>query len=89
MKDPIVEEIHAIRRQIAKECGYDMHRLLKRQQAIFAAWKGKKATEPFHPEWRPPRAQMLAEAGVKYEERVVVKGGRGGRRAEAGWRERN
>jgi hypothetical protein len=74
VKDPIVEEIHAIRRQIAKECGYDMHRLLKRQQAIFAAWKGKKATEPFHPEWRPPRAQMVAEAGVKYE---VKSGGEG------------
>jgi hypothetical protein len=26
-KDPIVEEIHAIRRKIAKECGYDIHRI--------------------------------------------------------------
>ena len=29
-KDPIVEEIHAIRRQIAKECNYDLEQVVER-----------------------------------------------------------
>jgi len=29
-KDPIVEEIHAIRRQIAKECNYDLKQIVDR-----------------------------------------------------------
>ncbi len=29
-KDPIVEEIHAIRRQIAKECNYDLKQIVER-----------------------------------------------------------
>ena len=29
-KDPIVEEIHAIRRQIAKECNYDLRQIVER-----------------------------------------------------------
>jgi len=38
-KDPIVEEIHAIRRQIAKECGHDLHR-------VFALLKEGEAEHP-------------------------------------------
>jgi hypothetical protein len=29
-KDPIVEEIHAIREQIARECDYDLKRIMDR-----------------------------------------------------------
>jgi hypothetical protein len=29
-KDPIVEQIHAIRKQIAKECDYDLRRIMER-----------------------------------------------------------
>jgi len=29
-KDPIVEEIHAIREQIARECNYDLKRIMER-----------------------------------------------------------
>ena len=29
-KDPIVEDIHAIRRQIAKECNYDLQQIVDR-----------------------------------------------------------
>jgi hypothetical protein len=29
-KDPIVEEIHAIREQIARECDYDMRKIMER-----------------------------------------------------------
>ena len=29
-KDPIVEEIHSIRRQIAEECNYDLDRIIGR-----------------------------------------------------------
>jgi hypothetical protein len=66
MKDPIVEEVHAIRRQIAQECGYDMHNFFERQKAIFAQWKGKKVTKPFHPEWRAPTPAVVAEGKTEY-----------------------
>ncbi len=39
-EDPIVEEIHAVRRRIAGECGYDLTRimdLLRRREAEHAA----------------------------------------------------
>jgi len=29
-KDPIVEEIHAVREQIARECDYDLKRIMDR-----------------------------------------------------------
>ena len=67
MKDPIVEEVRAIRRKIAEECDYDMHKLFERQKAIFAQWKGKKVTEPFHPEWRAPHVAAVAEKRAKYD----------------------
>ena len=28
--DPLVEEIHSIRKRLSKECGYDLNRLLER-----------------------------------------------------------
>ena len=32
--DPIVEEIHAIRKKICEECDYDFHRLTERYQKL-------------------------------------------------------
>ncbi len=29
-RDPIVEEIHAVRRRIARECKYDLRRIVER-----------------------------------------------------------
>ena len=70
MKDPIVEEVCAIRRKIAEECGYDLHRLFERQKKIFAEWGGKKVTAPFHPEWRAPKATAaVAEERSEYGKR--------------------
>lgn len=66
MKDPIVEEVRAIRRRIAEECDYDLHKLFERQKAVFAEWKGKKVAAPFHPEWRAPHAAAVAESSAKY-----------------------
>ncbi|HUT37511.1 MAG TPA: hypothetical protein VNE39_28790 [Planctomycetota bacterium] len=45
MKDPIVDEIHAIREQIAAECGYDLHRMMTRQREVLKRWKGKVVTK--------------------------------------------
>ncbi|MBI2266489.1 MAG: hypothetical protein HYU64_15215 [Armatimonadetes bacterium] len=33
-KDPIVEEIHKVREEIARECGYDPEKIFKRIQAL-------------------------------------------------------
>lgn len=42
MKDPIAEEIHQIRAQMAKDCGYDMHRLFKMQEAEHEKWQRRR-----------------------------------------------
>ena len=65
-EDPIVAEVHKIREKLAKECGYDIAKMSERHRRIFRAWKGKKMTKPFHPEWRPPRAAAVAEGKVEY-----------------------
>jgi hypothetical protein len=33
-KDPVVEEVRAAGAKIAKECGYDLHRMIKRFRRI-------------------------------------------------------
>jgi len=66
-RDPIVAEVRRIRRQIAKECGGDVQRFSSRQEAVFAKWKGRKVTEPFHPEWHAPHAAAVAEERAKHE----------------------
>ena len=33
-KDPVVEEVRAAGAKIAKECGYDLHRMIKRFRQI-------------------------------------------------------
>jgi len=44
-KDPIVEEVRAIRQEIAEECGYDLHRVLERDREVLKQWKGKVVTK--------------------------------------------
>ena len=48
-EDPIVEEIHAVRRRIARDCDYDMVRimdLLRKREAEHAARPERKAELP-------------------------------------------
>ena len=40
-KDPIVEEIRAIREQIAKDCSYDIRKIVKRLQRKEKAHRGR------------------------------------------------
>ena len=35
-KDPIVEEIHAVREQVARECDYDLNQIIARLLFTFA-----------------------------------------------------
>ena len=44
-KDPIVEEVHEIRRKLAAECGHDPRRRLERQREVLKQWKGKAVTK--------------------------------------------
>ncbi len=40
-KDPIVEEIHAVREQIARECDYDLRRIMDRLRKKEGAHVGR------------------------------------------------
>jgi len=42
-KDPIVEEVRAIREKLAAECGYDLHKMLERDREVLKHWQGKIA----------------------------------------------
>ena len=64
--DPIVTEVRRIREQLARECDFDIGKLLEKDREFFRRWKGKKVTEPFHPEWRAPRTAAVAESREKY-----------------------
>jgi hypothetical protein len=44
-KDPIVEEVRAIRKQIAAECDYDWRKILQRERETLKRWKGKVVTK--------------------------------------------
>ena len=44
-KDPIVEEVRAVRQQIAEECWYDPKRMVERQLEILKKWKRKVVTK--------------------------------------------
>jgi hypothetical protein len=44
-KDPIVEEVRAIREKIFAECGYDIRKLIAREREILKRWKGKVVTK--------------------------------------------
>jgi len=41
--DPIVKAVRDARERIAAECGYDLHKMLRRQQEVMRRWKGKVA----------------------------------------------
>jgi hypothetical protein len=43
-KDPIIEEIHAVREEIARAAGYDIERILEAARARQAA-SGRKAVQ--------------------------------------------
>jgi predicted HicB family RNase H-like nuclease len=40
-KDPIVEEVHAIRAKIAAECDYDLHRISERAKEFMKRFEGQ------------------------------------------------
>ena len=64
--DPIVDEVRRIREQLARECDFDIGKLLAKDRDFFRRWKGKKVTKPFHPEWRAPGIPAVAEEKVPY-----------------------
>ena len=66
MNDPIVAEVRRIREEIARECEFDMHKLFELQKRVYDEWKGKKVLAPFHPEWRAPKAAVVAEDHATY-----------------------
>ena len=43
-KDPIVEEIRAIRERTAAECDFDFHKINQRGREILKHWRGKVVT---------------------------------------------
>lgn len=47
-RDPIVEEIHRIRKKMWEECGGDFDKLVAR-------WKAAEARDKDHPILKPPR----------------------------------
>ncbi len=54
-KDPIVEEIHAVRRQIAKECNHDIRQVVERLREKEKRHKGR-LTFPKHGVGKKPKA---------------------------------
>ena len=40
-KDPIVEEIHTVREQIARECDYDLKKIIKRLRKKEEEYSGR------------------------------------------------
>ena len=66
-KDPIVEEVRAIREKLWREWKALPGGIAQGQREAFKHWKGKKVTKPFHPEWRAPHAPAVAEGRAKYE----------------------
>lgn len=64
--DPIVAEVRRIREDLARECDFDIGKLLEKDREFFRQWKGKKVTTPFHPEWRVHGAAAVAEPKPDY-----------------------
>ena len=58
--DPIVDEVYAIRAQIAEECGYDVRRIAERAQAAAERIPGLKFITM--EEMRDRRRRRLAAA---------------------------
>jgi hypothetical protein len=51
--DPIIEELHAIRRKLAAECGNDLHKIVLRAAQRQKQAKHLQAVQP-----QPPTTQM-------------------------------
>jgi hypothetical protein len=56
-RDPIIEEIHQIRRKMLAECGGDFDKLFDRLMAAQAKRKGRLVSEPPRPKKRPVAAK--------------------------------
>jgi hypothetical protein len=56
-RDPIVEEIHEIRRKIMEECGNDPRRYFARLRAAEAKDKDRLVSKPAHTKRRPTAAK--------------------------------
>lgn len=56
-RDPIVEEIHEIRRKIMEECGNDPRRYFARLKAAEAKDRGSLASKPPRRKRRPVAAK--------------------------------
>ena len=65
-KDPIVEEVRAIREKLWREWKVSPGGITRRQREVFDQWKGKKVTAPFHSEWQAPHAKAVAEDKPHY-----------------------
>jgi len=67
MKDPIIEEVRANRAILTRECGGTLKLFLAQERDFFAQWKGKKNTNPLHPEWCPTSCVgAVAEGQAEY-----------------------
>jgi len=66
-KDPIVEEVRAIREQLWRKWKASPGGSAQQQREVFEQWKGKKVTKPFHSKWEPSRATAVAEGKARYE----------------------
>ena len=71
MNDPIIAEVRRIREQIARECGFDMHKLFEMEKHVYDEWKGKKVTYEELTAWRKvqPEHAKVAEARAEYGKR--------------------
>ncbi len=56
-RDPIVEEIHQIRKKMWEECGGDYSKLVARWMAAQKKRKGRLAPKPPRPKRRPVAAK--------------------------------
>ena len=68
MSDPIVTEVRQIREQIARECGFDMHKLFELQKRSCDQWNGKKMTYEELAAWQKTQSEhaKVAESKAEY-----------------------
>ena len=69
-RDPIVEEIHEIRRKLMEECGNDPRRYFARLKAAEAEDRDRLAPRPM----RPKRSPVSASARKKSDGLRALKG---------------
>ena len=68
MKDPMVEELHEIRLQMARECDFDFNRLVEKEREFFRQWRGKKVSHEEAISWArgQERTTLVAEGKAEY-----------------------